>query len=358
MAMTTVLSNKNDINTLAQLWKQGFGDSASFIDWYFSNRYAEDLSSVTKDGEEIVSMAFCQPMAVKMRGRDIPAVMLNGVYTIPEYRKKGLMHENVMLLEKTASKKGALVMINTPAGKNHYASLGHRYITSCDRKTIEPIEKNSSSHWKMEACAKIFLIYPNSTAVVDQTLDAYNSMASNFSCMVKRTPDLQKERFDDYLSDNAKLIGCFDGDVLSSYAVVYELEEKYVSPECVFSGSSEEILHEISKLDKPCEVKLPGKSKPTAVGTVLNASGFLKCFNLPFSLEVTDDNMPENNGVFSMDSQVHRPCARLSSSSLIEIFSGYLDFFDTDDIIIYDRGDFNQLRSFLPKENCYMIEEY
>lgn len=56
--MTTVLSNKNDINTLAQLWKQGFGDSASFIDWYFSNRYAEDLSSVTKDGEEIVSMAF------------------------------------------------------------------------------------------------------------------------------------------------------------------------------------------------------------------------------------------------------------------------------------------------------------
>lgn len=59
-----------------------------------------------------------------------------------------------------------------------------------------------------------------------------------------------------------------------------------------------------------------------------------------------------------MDSQVHRPCARLSSSSLIEIFSGYLDFFDTDDIIIYDRGDFNQLRSFLPKENCYMIEEY
>ena len=42
----------------------------------------------------------------------------------------------------------------------------------------------------------------------------------------------------------------------------------------------------------------------------------------------------------------------------IEIFSGYLDFFDTDDIIIYDRENFNQLRSFLPKENCYMIEEY
>ncbi len=344
--MITETAAKKDIPVLKSLWKEAFGDSDDFIEWYFANRFDEKLTSVTRDNDRIVSMAYCQPMNVSLRGRVIPSVMLGGVYTIPEYRKKGLMHENVLLLEKHSAKVGASMMIDTPAGKNHYHTLGHRYITACEKRTL------TQSHGEMPRLISDMLSY------AEDTLSVYKRMTKGYSCMIERDIQTQKERFSDYLSDNGRLILHHENGKLTSYAVVYELKDKYYSPECVYSDDLDGILNKLSNLDKPCTVKLPLNTTPTAVATITDAKALLKNFDLPYSIEVMDDNLPHNNGVFSLDGAQHRPIMKISAPSLMELLSGYLDFNQICDIIVYCDKGCRELSALLPKQKCYMIEEY
>ena len=346
--MITRAAKKEDIGRLKELWKQGFGDSDGFIDWYFRARFPKGGASVSEEDGRIVSMAFFQPMRMRLRSATVDAAMLNGVYTLPEYRKRGLMHENVLFLEREAAALGIPAMINTPAGKNHYHGLGHRYIASCERRTLLP-----------EGDGAVSLLENDITAHARQTLLAYEAMSARYSGMIVRDIDAQRERLDDYASDGAYMIRLKRGEATAAYAVLYELSERFLCPECVYTDDAarEELLTLLKRLGRPCEVKLPG-SAPTAVGAVLDAARLLRRFDLPFSMEVRDDILPENCGVFSLDGKPHPPVCAIDAARLMPLLIGSCGLCEKNGIIVYDEKGAEELNALLPERQCFMIEEY
>lgn len=344
--MTIKNADKSDVSCLKALWKEGFGDSDEFIEWYFSHRFKCEYTSISKENGKIVSMAYFQPTTLQIRGENIKVAMLNGVYTTPEYRKLGLMHKNVLHLEQISKEHSLPIMINTPSGKNHYHTLGHRYITSCDKRTVFSPNNTRPS------------LILNILDYCEDTLNVYQAMYKKYSCMICRDINTQKERFSDYAADNAHLLLHYDASELTAYAIVYELEDRYICPECVFTKDEQNILKELSKLGKPCTVKLPSSASPTAVGCITDAKNLLSKFSLPYSVELADNLLRHNNGVFSLDGRFHEPAMKISSCSLLQLLTGYLALDEICDIIIYQENEFRKLNSIFPKQQCYMIEEY
>lgn len=341
--MITRLAEENDIKTLKTLWKEGFSDSDGFIDWYFSRRFPAGGASVVDDGGRIVSMAFYQPMKIALRGKVFDAAMLNGVYTIPEYRKRGLMHKCVLFLQKHALGAGIPIMIDTPAGKNHYHALGHRYITGSEEKTLQSNGNDTIPLLKGDALAHI-----------TELTRIYERMCADYSAMIVRDGSAMRGRIDDLASDGARWLMLKD-----AYAAVYELKDKFICPECAFADDSakNEILCALGRLGKSCEVKLPGE-RPTAVGAALDAKTLLRAYNLPYSIELKDDVLESNNGIFSMDGEEHIPACTLSAADILPILAGYCELSRADGIIIHDEKNVMSINEKLCRTPCYMIEEY
>ena len=341
--MITRLAEENDIKTLKMLWKEGFSDSDGFIEWYFSQRFPAGGACVVDDGGRIVSMAFYQPMRIALRGKVFDAAMLNGVYTIPECRKRGLMHKCVLFLQKHARGAGIPIMIDTPAGKNHYHALGHRYITGSEEKLLQPDGNESLKLLKDDALSHI-----------SELTGIYERMCAGYSAMIVRNDAAMRGRIVDLASDGAQWLILKD-----AYAAVYELKEKFICPECAFADefAKDEILCALGRLGKSCEVKLPGK-RPTAVGAALDAKTLLRAYNLPYSIELKDDVLVNNNGIFSMDGEEHAPACTLNTADMLPVLAGYCELSQADGIIIHDEKNVMSINEKLHKTPCYMIEEY
>ncbi|MDR3541135.1 MAG: GNAT family N-acetyltransferase [Desulfosporosinus sp.] len=84
------LAQKGEMDHQKDLWKRCFGDSDSFIDFYYANRYKEDQTAVLLHEGEILAMLTMVPVrTVLPDNRNFKTAMLYAIATHPEYQNIG-----------------------------------------------------------------------------------------------------------------------------------------------------------------------------------------------------------------------------------------------------------------------------
>lgn len=121
----------NDINQSKALWKSAFPeDSSSFIDWFFLNQFKPEFSPGVFENGQLISAAYGIYRPLMSSGKSIPALMISGVSTYPDYRCRGAMHMCLNHLRDIAAASSIFVLYNHPAVPGTYYSLGYRDCTS------------------------------------------------------------------------------------------------------------------------------------------------------------------------------------------------------------------------------------
>ncbi len=113
-------------NGLRELWKDCFGDTDSYIRFYFSEKVVKSRVYTDYDGEKLASMAFFTPYPVVYRGLRQTASYIVGVATRGEYRHQGRMTRLIRQgISRDRDAGNALVYLS-PADTAIYEPLGFR----------------------------------------------------------------------------------------------------------------------------------------------------------------------------------------------------------------------------------------
>ena len=366
--MTEVrIAKQTDKNEYYRLWKTCFGDSDAFCDWFFENRFSPDHSIVLEDQNEIVSCMQAFPYKLQIRNKEIPGAMLCGVSTHPEHRKKGYMGKIFSYEMKHLRDMGFIVAPHTPAVLPSYFSFGHYPVADakyleCD--CVPAFESKIKLYFYEKECWKE--LYP-----------FYTLFSAKYSGIIKRSKEDFLRKADDYAADGGKCAEYKVNNEIKGYAFFYQTEEKLM---CVETAAEEGYYHALMEgLLKQAEglqfsAKLPPElflnfpftkmiRKQKGVMGLCNASGLLNRLQvkIPYGFKLYDPVVEENNGNFDFNGNVYTdiPVFEISAGNLLQVLVGYYTLEELrDQLNITDEVKFTEINKLLPKQKCYIIDEY
>lgn len=326
---------ESDKPAVRALWEDRFGDSSSFCDWFFAERYRPDTSVGLFDGARLLSCAQGAVMRLRVRGVSVPALMISGVSTQPGCEQRGYMHRVLGGLMRVARERGCALTFDKPAHLPTFFSLGHLPNTDTLHASVG------------EASAP-----PPPVAVPDfpALLDCYRASTRGYSACVERTIADFTLKYRDYASDGVRLVTIKKAGRVDGYAILLPAESGWYGEE-VLARSPElypalcALLPKCTEVKLPPDAPIPGDIRPQNVLGAANVSLLLSLvLHDPEPVfEITDPVLPENNGVFDgMGCPTARPPQyRMRAGELAQYVSGY-----------------RALDPCFPKEICYCVDEY
>lgn len=235
------------------LWRDIFEESPAFAAYYFDRRFYPDHSFGAFDGDRLVAMALGRPTMINVRGGFVPALLVAGVSTLPDYRKQGLMHALMTRLIDRAKTDGFACCYLHPVSETLYASLVFR------NGTDARIVRSDDSR-------------PNAPFVFSDLLDAsdvlavYHAVQQSHDGMQLRDEEELLTVFADYAIDGAKVLIAYDGNSPAGYifycpdGLVYEL---YARCTAAYQALLDEAAHRLGKEIKaiaPVDCGVPGET--------------------------------------------------------------------------------------------------
>ena len=107
-----------------EIWELRFHDSLSFIDWFFSERYAPETSFCAEEDGRIISIAHGSVMQLRVRGIVFPAMMISGVATLPGYEGRGIMKQVLLALFTECRQRNIPLAFHKPSHFSIYRAVG------------------------------------------------------------------------------------------------------------------------------------------------------------------------------------------------------------------------------------------
>lgn len=366
--MTLVrVAEKKDKKDFYRLWQICFGDSDAFCDWFFENRFSPEHSIVLETEGEIASCMQAFPYIIQIRRRNVPGAMLCGVSTHPDQRKKGHMGKIFSYEINHLRKMGYLVAVHTPAVLPSYFSFDHFPVAD-------------AGYLK---CSVIPLLKKNKNICIMKEREwhrgfpLYEAFVAKYSGIIKRTEKDFLRKAADYAADGGKMLAYIENDKVYAYAFYYQTETEILCAEAVAENGYWESLLEglfaqgaglkfTAKLPPEVNVSYPFATLERLQKGVMglcNAAGLLKVLNLPipYGFKIKDTVVPGNNGVFDFQGNpyLHEPVFEISAGHLLQVLVGYHTLNELkNEIMIYDAEKFAEIDSLLPKQDCYIIDEY
>ncbi len=266
--MITRMLTLSDRGACRELWLSRFDDAPAFVDWFFHNRFSPANSVGTFDAGALVSMSLGYPMPLTSLHGDVPAWMLSGISTLPSYERQGLMHRTVRFQMRAAAQLGVPVVFNHPVRLHQYDSLGFRPITDTlyyDRS--QPVSPDLT-----------FVRCEPSISDMKHLYDVFSSACLGCIC---RSNTLFLLKMQDYLADNAQILGICQGARLLGYSVVFSSNERVHAEETVALDAYPPLLAALHTL----------------------ADGRRVTAKLPPFLDVEGDRRAQNVAAFTMESE-------------------------------------------------------
>lgn len=355
------------------IWKTVFGESDSFVNWFFENRYQKAYATCLIYDDRVASSMQSNPFNLRIRGRIIESAMLAGVSTYSDYRGMGFMSYVFKAHMKQLRDAGVVLVPHTPANTPTFFSKGH-YPVSENKKVVIPAYSGLNAG-TIDLLSNLKEEYGNMFA-------CYSKWSLPYSGIVARTMADFSLKMADYASDEAK--GCLirdKNDNIKAYGVFFTLDDHIHVEELAFDSNSslDELLLSISSLGLEVRAKMPVDTfvsikdiQETArfqgVLGVANIQRFLKAM-FPvspvkdLSVEITDRIVDENNGVFNLDGTVSskKPAFTIEAGRLAQVLCGFRSLSEqhADSYVqVHDEGLFTELDSILPKERCFIVDEY
>lgn len=350
-----------------KLWKLCFGDSDAFCDWFFKNRFVPEYSVVLEAEGEIRSCMQSFPYSVLIRGKEIPGAMLCGVSTHPEQRKKGYMGKIFSYEMNHLRQMGCAVAPHTPAVLPSYFSFGHFPVADAAYlkcNVIPSLKKTENFHIiKEKDWCRLFPLY--------------DRFADQYSGIIKRTEADFLRKAADYAADGGKTAAYIENNEIKAYAFYYQTETELLCVEAVAEDGYWKILMEglfslgsglkfTAKLPPEIQLSFPFATierMQKGVMGLCNVSALLKQLELdiPYAVKVNDHVVPENNGCYDFKGELYdeEPVFEISAGHFLQVLIGYHSLDELkNEIVIFDDKRFREINLLLPKQNCYIIDEY
>ncbi len=359
---TVRVAKETDREAFYRLWKICFGDSDSFCDWFFANRFAPDYSVVLEKDGEIVSCMQAFPYKLWIRGRAVQGAMLCGVSTHPDHRKKGYMRQVFTYAVNHLRQKGCIVLPHTPAVLSEYFPFGHFPVADAaylEYACVPPMKEVCGIRREEKDWDRLFLLYER--------------VAKQYSGMILRTKDDFLLKVADYLADGGECLVYTVHNEIKGYAFYYRTEKEMICPEVLaeewaYPTLLRGLLHQADGLSfsakLPPETELPVlRKRQKGVMGLCDASALLRSLQLeiPYAFRLTDTVVSQNNGVFDFRGQfsAEQPVFEISAGHLMQALVGYRTLSEcSGEIKIFEEEHFRQIDAFLPKQHCYIIDEY
>lgn len=191
------------MDKLRKLWRDAFGDTERYMDFYFSQKAKRSAVFSDYEGEELVSMAFFTPYSGFFQGKKIQMEYIVGVATAEKYRHK---HRMKKLLESAIAdrkKKGVDIVFLSPENPRVYESLG--FVPVYDR-VMTSVEGFGEKKWDILR---------------------WSELSNQDKCTVSQWTDkrLREEKFDFYLEHSPayydevdRELGALDGELVTFWS--------------------------------------------------------------------------------------------------------------------------------------------
>jgi len=361
------IATHNDKSDFYRLWKICFGDSDAFCDWFFENRFAPEYSVVLEAEGEIVSCMQAFPYIVHIRGKEIPSAMLCGVSTHPEHRGKGYMGKIFSYEMNHLQKLGCVVAPHTPAILPSYFSFGHLPVANANYLESEEVPAFDSN-------VKLVLFGKERWS---ELYPLYTAFSKKYSGILARTKADFLRKAADYAADGGQCAAYIENNEVKGYAFYYQMEDAFLCVEAAAEDGYYKPLMEglmtkavglrfLAKLPADVTVELPftkTEVKQKGVMGLCNAAALLEALELeiPYGIQIKDHIVPENNGIFDFKGKPYtdKPVFEITAGHLLQVLVGYYDLEELkNEIIVHDEKKFEEIRALLPKQNCYIIDEY
>ena len=361
------VAEMKDKKDFYRLWQICFGDSDAFCDWFFENRFSPEHSIVLEAEGKITSCMQAFPYTVQVRGKDIPGAMLCGVSTHPDHRGKGYMGKIFSYEMNHLRKMGYHVAVHTPAILPSYFSFGHLPVADASylRCNVIPSQKNITNCCILNE-KEWYRCFP-----------LYEKFAEKYSGIIKRTESDFLRKAADYAADGGQMLAYIEDNIVKGYAFFYKTKEEMLCVEAVSEDDYWKLLMDglfAHGAGLKLSIKLPPEVRISysfstlerlqkGVMGLCNAAGLLKELQLqiPYTFRIKDSVVAENNGIFDFQGNLSQalPVFEISSGHLLQVLVGYHSFDELiHEIEIYDNDKFEEVNLLLPKQNCYIIDEY
>ncbi len=320
------------------IWELRFHDSLSFIDWFFTERFAPETSFCAEEDGRIVSIAHGFVMQLRLRNAVFPAMMISGVATLPGYEGQGLMKRVLFALFSECRRRNIPLAFHKPSHFSIYRAVGEFpcYDALFHTRVLPP---EQPVVWDAVASPAVLL------GIYEQATKNYGG------CVIRSLGDMER-RVRDLTCDGARFLVHQTGGIPDAYLFASEEEDGslYCEEALALSRSAYESL--VSRLPAGSVVKLPpdaglpGELLPWGVMIPVDVPYLLRALcgdAAAFQLGVLDGMMPWNNGVFDgAGARTDLPATdTLSAGRLMQFLCGYLPF-----------------RDVFPSQICYCADEY
>lgn len=368
------LAKWEDTAALKALWALCFEDTKDFIDWFFSARFAPAYSVVYEQDGKIAACAHSLPVHIRIRGQILPAVLLCGVATHPDYRRRGLSRAVLKLLMHTLRSRGVVLVVHRPARLETYFSIGH-YPVADFRYLSLPAPAENAVQTLSDPCTQLDL-----RADISGLYTCYDACSKGYSLMLSRSYADFALKMADYRSTGAKCAALVQDGVTRAYCVYFEDEERLYGEEfaaldkeacaLLYSGMRARAAkaHKALKIRMASNVSIQDaqaafETLPRCVLGLCNAAALLKTLGLSGgAIEVTDGIVPENAGVYDLRGEKSGAPAqlRIEAGRLLQWASGYRsmrEIVDEGNATVLDASILERMDA-IGKQACYIVDEY
>lgn len=359
-----------DKEEFQNLWNISFTDSMEFRSWLFDNRFVPDYSICIEEDGHIVSEAQSIPYHIKVRDSIVSATMMVGACTHPDYGKRGYMKQLYTEYMKQMNEMGVVLCAHTPAVLRTYFYVGHLPVSDTAFIEIEKAQKIEAEE----------LTPVNLGKEASALLKCYINAAQKYSGIIHRSFTDFKLKCDDYSADGGKCLALFENDEITGYGIYYNTDEMIYAEEIMALNAKAEqrVVDGIINLGtgKKVKIKLPPDTKsrskqgtftllPRNVLGLANAQKLLKAVGkgIEIAVQVKDDILPENNGVFNFKGEKtdRKPAFEISAGNLTQFLVGYKTIAQLElegNAVIYNKEETEFLDKALPLQVCHIIDEY
>ena len=369
---TQKICSVEDKPFLRGLWKECFGDSDSFLDFYFDKRFYPEFTVCTIEDSKVVNAMYSLPVNMRIRGNIVPAAMLAGFSTDKEYRGRGYMSGAFKMLINNLSNNGIAIAPHTPVIHERYFNFEN--YTSTDTKFISGIAEKP----------KIMPVGVNFGRMVEvgRMFCAYSNFANKYSGTLARSIADFRLKFDDLESDGGEFIIAEKKGKVGGYALYYNGIESLSAIEVVYC--EEEIAESLCQAlafiadNKPLKIKLPAdcminlqgcesKVIPHGVAAPVDLSILMKAVfkDENMTVKLSDSICDKNNCVLYLNGDKAcdevTPDIEVSAGYFLQFAEGYksLDELNIDGHLMINNSEIvKEIDLKYPKIKCFICDEY
>ena len=220
------LLENNDQPKAKALWKQAFGDSKAFIDWYFDNKILPGNSLGMFESGELICVVHTIPYTIRVQQRPMQSAFIAGAATLKSRQGQGLMkkllYETLTLLRS----RGIHLTHLYPFKHAFYEKFGWAAYSHVSRQIVTAPPYRCSSE-----------VLETSDSVILSAL--YDRMMRRFDGYVVRTEREWRWRLEELFADGGRAALLFEDGCAHAYMLYYTEDNKANIIETVYTNEED-----------------------------------------------------------------------------------------------------------------------